>query len=129
MGEYKMNLTTFSLSICGAFLIASLSTNYILYNKLDQAKVKLTLSEVSNKNLTKSLEIQNKAIEDLRVDTTKTNEKFLEISRKYEKIVNEEKNLEIKIKELQNKGLSTSEAVCKVNLDLIEGVVNEFFEK
>ena len=124
-----MNLTTFSLSICGAFLIASLSTNYILYNKLDQAKVKLTLSEVSNKNLTKSLEIQNKAIEDLRVDTTKTNEKFLEISRKYEKIVNEEKNLEIKIKELQNKGLSTSEAVCKVNLDLIEGVVNEFFEK
>ena len=124
-----MNLTTFSLSICGAFLITSLSTNYILYNKLDQAKVKLTLSEVSNKNLTKSLEIQNKAIEDLRVDTTKTNEKFLEISRKYEKIVNEEKNLEIKIKELQNKGLSTSEAVCKVNLDLIEGVVNEFFEK
>lgn len=124
-----MNLTTFSLSICGAFLIASLSTNYILYNKLDQAKVKLTLSEVSNKNLTKSLEIQNKAIEDLRVDTTKTNEKFLEISRKYDKIVNEEKNLEIKIKELQNKGLSTSEAVCKVNLDLIEGVVNEFFEK
>ena len=81
-----MNLTTFSLSICGAFLIASLSTNYILYNKLDQAKVKLTLSEVSNKNLTKSLEIQNK-------------------------------------------GLSTSEAVCKVNLDLIEGAVNEFFEK
>ena len=124
-----MNLTTFSLSICGAFLIASLSTNYILYNKLDQAKVKLTLSEVSNKNLTKSLEIQNKAIEDLRVDTTKTNEKFLEISRKYDKIVNEEKVLEIKIKELQNKGLSTSEAVCKVNLDLIEGVVNEFFEK
>ena len=124
-----MNLTTFSLSICGVFLIASLSTNYILYNKLDQAKVKLTLSEVSNKNLTKSLEIQNKAIEDLRVDTTKTNEKFLEISRKYDKIVNEEKNLEIKIKELQNKGLSTSEAVCKVNLDLIEGVVNEFFEK
>ena len=124
-----MNLTTFSLSICGAFLIASLSTNYILYNKLDQAKVKLTLSEVSNKNLTKSLEIQNKAIEDLRVDTTKTNEKFLEISRKYEKIVNEEKNLEIKIKELQNKGLSTSEAVCKVNLDLIEGMVNGFFEK
>ena len=91
-----MNLTTFSLSICGAFLIVSLSTNYILYNKLDQAKVKLTLSEVSNKNLTKSLEIQNKAIEDLRVDTTKTNEKFLEISRKYDKIVNEEKNLEIK---------------------------------
>ena len=129
MGEYKMNLTTFSLSICGAFLIASLSTNYILYNKLDDTKIKLTLSEVSNKNLTKSLEIQNKAIEDLRVDTTKTNEKFLEISRKYEKIVNEEKNLEIKIKELQNKGLSTSEAVCKVNLDLIEGVVNEFFEK
>ena len=124
-----MNLTTFSLSICGVFLIASLSTNYILYNKLDQAKVKLTLSEVSNKNLTKSLEIQNKAIEDLRVDTTKTNEKFLEISRKYDKIVNEEKNLEIKIKELQNKGLSTSEAVCKVNLDLIEGDVNEFFEK
>lgn len=124
-----MNLTTFSLSICGAFLIASLSTNYILYNKLDDTKIKLTLSEVSNKNLTKSLEIQNKAIEDLRVDTTKTNEKFLEISRKYEKIVNEEKNLEIKIKELQNKGLSTSEAVCKVNLDLIEGVVNEFFEK
>lgn len=124
-----MNLTTFSLSICGAFLIASLSTNYILYNKLDQAKVKLTLSEVSNKNLSKSLEIQNKAIEDLRVDTTKTNEKFLEISRKYDKIVNEEKNLEVKVKELQNKGLSTSEAVCKVNLDLIEGVVNEFFEK
>ena len=124
-----MNLTTFSLSICGAFLIASLSTNYILYNKLDDTKIKLTLSEVSNKNLTKSLEIQNKAIEDLRVDTTKTNEKFLEISRKYEKIVNEEKNLEIKIKELQNKGFSTSEAVCKVNLDLIEGVVNEFFEK
>ena len=124
-----MNLTTFSLSICGAFLIASLSTNYILYNKLDDTKIKLTLSEVSNQNLTKSLEIQNKAIEDLRVDTTKTNEKFLEISRKYEKIVNEEKNLEIKIKELQNKGLSTSEAVCKVNLDLIEGVVNEFFEK
>ena len=124
-----MNLTTFSLSICGAFLIASLSTNYILYNKLDDTKIKLTLSEVSNKNLTKSLEIQNKAIEDLRVDTTKTNEKFLEISRKYDKIVNEEKNLEIKIKELQNKGLSTSEAVCKVNLDLIEGVVNEFFEK
>ena len=124
-----MNLTTFSLSICGAFLIASLSTNYILYNKLDQAKVKLTLSEVSNKNLTKSLEIQNKAIEDLRVDTTKTNEKFLEISRKYDKIVNEEKNLEIKIKELQNKGLSTSEAVCKVNLDLIEGMINGFFEK
>lgn len=124
-----MNLTTFSLSICGAFLIASLSTNYILYNKLDDTKIKLTLSEVSNKNLTKSLEIQNKAIEDLRVDTTKTNEKFLEISRKYDKIVNEEKNLEIKIKELQNKGFSTSEAVCKVNLDLIEGVVNEFFEK
>lgn len=124
-----MNLTTIFLSICGAFLIASLSTNYILYNKLDQAKVKLTLSEVSNKNLSNSLEIQNKAIEDLRVDTTKTNEKFLEISRKYEKIVNEEKNLEIKIKELQNKGLSTSEAFCKVNLDLIEGVVNEFFEK
>ena len=124
-----MNLTTFSLSICGVFLIASLSTNYILYNKLDQAKVKLTLSEVSNKNLTKSLEIQNKAIEDLRVDTTKTNEKFLEISRKYDKIVNEEKNLELKVKELQNKGLSTSEAVCKVNLDIIEGVVNEFFEK
>ena len=124
-----MNLTTFSLSICGAFLIASLSTNYILYNKLDETKVKLTLSEVSNKNLTKSLEIQNKAIEDLRVDTTKTNEKFLEISRKYDKIVNEEKNLEIKIKELQNKGLSTSEAVCKANLDLIEGVVNGFFEK
>ena len=96
-----MNLTTIFLSICGAFLIASLSTNYILYNKLDQAKVKLTLSEVSNQNLSKSLEIQNKAIEDLRVDTTKTNEKFLEISRKYEKIVNEEKNLEIKIKELQ----------------------------
>ena len=124
-----MNLTTFSLSICGAFLIASLSTNYILYNKLDQAKVKLTLSEVSNQNLSKSLEIQNKAIEDLRVDTTKTNEKFLEISKKYNKIVNEEKSLEIKIKELQNKGLSTSEAVCKVNLDLIEGVVNGFFEK
>ena len=124
-----MNLTTFSLSICGAFLIASLSTNYILYNKLDDTKIKLTLSEVSNQNLTKRLEIQNKAIEDLRVDTTKTNEKFLEISRKYEKIVNEEKNLEIKIKELQNKGFSTSEAVCKVNLDLIEGVVNEFFEK
>lgn len=124
-----MNLTTFSLSICGTFLIASLSTNYILYNKLDQAKVKLTLCEVSNKNLSKSLEIQNKAIEDLRVDTTKTNEKFLEISRKYDKIVNEEKNLEVKVKELQNKGFSTSEAVCKVNLDLIEGVVNEFFEK
>ena len=124
-----MNLTTFSLSICGAFLIASLSTNYILYNKLDQAKVKLTLSEVSNQNLSKSLEIQNKAIEDLRVDTTKTNEKFLEISKKYNKIVNEEKSLEIKIKELQNKGLSTSEAVCKVNIDLIEGVVNGFFEK
>lgn len=124
-----MNLSTLSLSICGTFLIASLSTNYILYNKLDQAKVKLTLSEVSNQNLSKSLEIQNKAIEDLRVDTTKTNEKFLEISKKYNKIVNEEKVLELKIKELQNKGLSTSEAVCKANLDLIEGVVNEFFEK
>lgn len=124
-----MNLTTLSLSICGAFLIASLSSNYILYNKLDQAKVKLTLSEVSNQNLSKSLEIQNKAIKDLRVDTTKTNEKFLEISKKYNKIVNEEKSLEIKIKELQNKGLSTSEAVCKANLDLIEGAVNEFFEK
>lgn len=124
-----MNLSTLSLSICGAFLIASLSTNYILYNKLDQAKVKLTLSEVSNQNLSKSLEIQNKAIEDLRTDTTKTNEKFLEISKKYNKIVNEEKVLELKIKELQNKGLSTSEAVCKANLDLIEGVVNEFFEK
>lgn len=124
-----MNLSTLSLSICGAFLIASLSTNYILYNKLDQVKVKLTLSEVSNQNLSKSLEIQNKAIEDLRVDTTKTNEKFLEISKKYNKIVNEEKVLELKIKELQNKGLSTSEAVCKANLDLIEGVVNEFFEK
>lgn len=124
-----MNFSTLSLSICGTFLIASLSTNYILYNKLDQAKVKLTLSEVSNQNLSKSLEIQNKAIEDLKVDTTKTNEKFLEISKKYNKIVNEEKVLEIKIKELQNKGLSTSEAVCKANLDLIEGVVNEFFEK
>lgn len=124
-----MNLTTLSLSICGTFLIISLSTNYILYNKLDQAKVKLTLSEVSNQNLSKSLEIQNKAIEDLRVDTTKTNEKFLEISKKYNKIVNEEKVLELKIKELQNKGLSTSEAVCKANLDLIEGVVNGFFEK
>lgn len=124
-----MNFSTLSLSICGAFLIASLSTNYILYNKLDQAKIKLTLSEVSNQNLSKSLEIQNKAIEDLRVNTTKTNEKFLEISKKYNKIVNEEKVLELKIKELQNKGLSTSEAVCKANLDLIEGAVNEFFEK
>ena len=124
-----MNLTTFSLSICGAFLVASLSTNYILYNKLDDTKIKLTLSEVSNKNLTKSLEIQNKAIEDLRVDTTKTNEKFLEISRKYDKTVNEENNLEIKKKELKNKGWTNLKEAGKINDDLIEGAVNEFFEK
>lgn len=122
-----MNLSNILLSVGGVILLSSLISNYVLMTKLDNKKMELALCEVSKTNLNKSLETQNKAIESLKVSSEQTNLRFEEISKKYNTIINEEKILESKIKELTKKGVSRDEAICRANIEVIEGVVNEFF--
>lgn len=124
-----MNFNNILTSLGGIMLLSSLVTNYVLTTKLDNKKTELSLCEVSNTNLNKSLETQNKAIESLKVKSEQTDKRFKEISKKYSIIIEEEKILESKVKELTSKGLSRNEAICRANVEVIEGVVNEFFEK
>lgn len=109
--------------------MSSLISNYVLITKLDNKKMELALCEVSETNLNKSLEIQNKAIESLKVSSEQTKLRFEEISKKYNTIINEEKILESKVKELTSKGLNRNEAICRANIEVIEGVVDEFFRE
>lgn len=124
-----MNFSNILLSVGGVMLMSSLISNYVLITKLDNKKMKLALCEVSETNLNKSIEIQNKAIESLKVSSEQTKLRFEEISKKYNTIINEEKILESKVKELTSKGLNRNEAVCRANIEVIEGVVNEFFKE
>lgn len=124
-----MNFNNILLSVGGAILMSSLISNYVLMTKLDNKKMELALCEVSETNLNKSIEIQNKAIESLKVSSEQTNLRFEEISKKYNTIINEEKILESKVKELTSKGLNRNEAICRANIEVIEGVVDEFFRK
>ena len=124
-----MNFNNILTSLGGIMLLSSLVTNYVLTTKLDNKKTELSLCEVSKTNLNKSLETQNKAIESLKVKSEQTDKRFKEISKKYNIIIEEEKILESKVKELTSKGLNRSEAICRSNIEVIEGVVNEFFEK
>lgn len=124
-----MNFSNILLSVGGVMFMFSLISNYVLMTKLDNKKMELALCEVSETNLNKSIEIQNKAIESLKVSSEQTKLRFEEISKKYNTIINEEKILESKVKELTSKGLNRNEAVCRANIEVIEGVVNEFFRE
>lgn len=124
-----MNFSNIFLSVGGVMLLSSLISNYVLMTKLDNKKMELALCEVSEINLNKSIEIQNKAIESLKVSSEQTNLRFEEISKKYNTIINEEKILESKVKELTSKGFNRNEAICRANIEVIEGVVDEFFRK
>ena len=124
-----MNFNNILLSVGGVILMSSLISNYVLMTKLDNKKMELALCEVSKINLNKSIEMQNKAIESLKVSSEQTNLRFEEISKKYNTIINEEKILESKVKELTSKGLNRNEAICRANIEVIEGVVDEFFRK
>lgn len=124
-----MNINQILLYVGGTILASSLVSNYILFSKLEQKKAELLVCEVSSKNLQLSIDRQNKAIESLKAETSNAQEKYLEISKKYNTIIKDEKILNSKVKELTNKGVNADLAICKVNQEIIEGAVNAFFSK
>ena len=124
-----MNINQILLYVGGAILASSLVSNYILFSKLEQKKSELLVCEISSKNLQLSIDRQNKAIESLKSETSNAQEKYLEISKKYNTIIKDEEILNSKVKELTNKGVNADLAICKVNQEMIEGAVNVFFSK
>ena len=124
-----MNINQILLYVGGAILASSLVYNYILFSKLEQKKSELLVCEISSKNLQLSIDRQNKAIESLKSETSNAQEKYLEISKKYNTIIKDEEILNSKVKELTNKGVNADLAICKVNQEMIEGAVNVFFSK
>ena len=124
-----MNINQILLYVGGAILASSLVSNYILFSKLEQKKAELLVCEISSKNLQLSIDRQNKAIESLKSETSNAQEKYLEISKKYNTIIKDEEILNSKVKELTNKGVNAELAICKVNQEMIEGAVNVFFSK
>lgn len=124
-----MNIHQILLYVGGTILASSLVSNYILFSKLEQKKAELLVCEISSQNLQVSLDRQNKAIESLKSETSNAQEKYLEISKKYNTIIKDEKILNSKVKELTNKGVNADLAICKVNQEMIEGAVNVFFSK
>lgn len=124
-----MNINQILLYVGGTILASSLVSNYILFSKLEQKKSELLVCEISSKNLQLSIDRQNKAIESLKAETSNAQEKYLEISKKYNTIIKDEEILNSKVKELTNKGVNADLAICKVNQEMIEGAVNVFFSK
>lgn len=124
-----MNINQILLYVGGTILASSLVSNYILFSKLEQKKAELLVCEISSKNLQLSIDRQNKAIESLKSETSNAQEKYLEISKKYNTIIKDEEILNSKVKELTNKGVTAELAICKVNQEMIEGAVNVFFSK
>lgn len=124
-----MNINQILLYVGGAILASSLVSNYILFSKLEQKKAELLVCEISSKNLQLSIDRQNKAIESLKSETSNAQEKYLEISKKYNTIIKDEEILNSKVKELTDKGVNAELAICKVNQEMIEGAVNVFFSK
>lgn len=124
-----MNINLILLYVGGTILASSLVSNYILFSKLEQKKSELLVCEISSKNLQLSIDRQNKAIESLKSETSNAQEKYLEISKKYNTIIKDEEILNSKVKELTNKGVNADLAICKVNQEMIEGAVNVFFSK
>lgn len=124
-----MNFNQILLYVGGTILASSLVSNYILFSKLEQKKAELLVCEISSKNLQLSIDRQNKAIESLKSETSNAQEKYLEISKKYNTIIKDEEILNSKVKELTNKGVNADLAICKVNQEMIEGAVNVFFSK
>lgn len=124
-----MNINQILLYVGGTILASSLVSNYILFSKLEQKKAELLVCEISSKNLQLSIDRQNKAIESLKSETSNAQEKYLEISKKYNTIIKDEEILNSKVKELTNKGVNADLAICKVNQEMIEGAVNVFFSK
>lgn len=124
-----MNFNQILLYVGGTILASSLVSNYILFSKLEQKKAELLVCEISSKNLQLSIDRQNKAIESLKSETSNAQEKYLEISKKYNTIIKDEEILNSKVKELTNKGVNVDLAICKVNQEMIEGAVNVFFSK
>ena len=124
-----MNINQILLYVGGAILASSLVSNYILFSKLEQKKSELLVCEISSKNLQLSIDRQNKAIESLKSETSNAQEKYLEISKKYNTIIKDEEILNSKVKELTNNGVNADLAICKVNQEMIEGAVNVFFSK
>lgn len=124
-----MNINQILLYVSGTILASSLVSNYILFSKLEQKKSELLVCEISSKNLQVSLDRQNEAIEALKSETSNAQEKYLEISKKYNTIIKDEEILNSKVKELTNKGVNADLAICKVNQEMIEGAVNVFFSK
>lgn len=124
-----MNINQILLYVGGTILASSLVSNYILFSKLEQKKSELLVCEISSKNLQLSIDRQNKAIESLKSETSNAQEKYLEISKKYNTIIKDEEILNSKVKELTNKGVNADLAICKVNQEMIEGAVNVFFSK
>lgn len=124
-----MNINQILLYVGGTILASSLVSNYILFSKLEQKKAELLVCEISSKNLQLSIDRQNKAIESLKSETSNAQEKYLEISKKYNTIIKDEEILNSKVKELTNKGVNAELAICKVNQEMIEGAVNVFFSK
>ena len=124
-----MNINQILLYVGGTILVSSLVSNYILFSKLEQKKAELLVCEISSKNLQLSIDRQNKAIESLKAETSNAQEKYLEISKKYNTIIKDEEILNSKVKELTDKGVNADLAICKVNQEMIEGAVNVFFSK
>lgn len=124
-----MNINQILLYVGGTILASSLVSNYILFSKLEQKKGELLVCEISSKNLQLSIDRQNKAIEALKSETSNAQEKYLEISKKYNTIIKDEEILNSKVKELTDKGVNAELAICKVNQEMIEGAVNVFFSK
>ena len=124
-----MNINQILLYVGGTILASSLVSNYILFSKLEQKKSELLVCEISSKNLQLSIDRQNKALESLKSETSNAQEKYLEISKKYNTIIKDEEILNSKVKELTNKGVNADLAICKVNQEMIEGAVNVFFSK
>ena len=124
-----MNFNQILLYVGGTILASSLVSNYILFSKLEQKKPEYSVCEISSKNLQLSIDRQNKAIESLKSETSNAQEKYLEISKKYNTIIKDEEILNSKVKELTNKGVNADLAICKVNQEMIEGAVNVFFSK
>lgn len=124
-----MSLNNILLSVVGMSLVGSLVTNYLLTNKLEKTKSELAICEISGQNLNKSLELQNKEIEKLKSETKNIEKEKDLISKKYNIIIENEKNFSNRVQNLTLKGVKEEDAICRVNLDLIEEALNEFFKQ
>ena len=114
------NIHTIFYSILGAFIVSLITSNIIIYNKLDSTKDKLSICSQNQFILETAIENQNKKILEMKAESIPKIE-FDKINKKYQNILYS--NTKTK-KELE----TLKKTKCEHERDIIQEGLNEFFK-